>query len=621
MAAGISGACFLVVLDTSRKRPSAGKQRRDRKHADRKTSPTCTGPLRKGSPRKHGLAKKSALLAPETLDLLADLLQTQKQIVEECGRKKSGHALKKLKLVSKAEEKLLTQLANGAEQIRHDSDALEIAKENIHNRTLGAEMERLVRVRGGPGGNTAAAVEDVLKEKSGDRRLLMLAEATTLFARVERESLFHGRQTDDSVAYEEALSKLIALINALEMITAACSEPVPSCKVAKARRVNDYFAHEMDIDHIVSAEYTHRHASLNISEAKMREICHLFRRAHTRNFVVRQSLHSLHTRMHSQQQPPSAPELPAVAAVVPLNLKLNKPLVVQNSGTPAILQPLMPDQLRLIYNQAKKGLVSYAEFASMVCGERRLNVGGSSARSVDSDDKELAAAMKKAAKAKKRSNKKVGDRAVFGAFGSGATGASQDIGNLIGLNDPDCALQSILNEEFFRRRAVFRTKMKARMRRSMAEKNRVKHELDVPGYWTRPTMTEPYASLMNEPFNLLCLLPAGTAESFSCSPTDRMEDLLEEICARCEGVEPQSVPANGGPGFVLKARGFCDYLDGNEVWQLQLGATVLAYGCACGADADGLSACPPVSAERAGRAGFGAAAEDRGHRAAGGRIT
>ena len=132
----------------------------------------------------------------------------------------------------------------------------------------------------------------------------------------------------------------------------------------------------------------------------MREICHLFRRAHTRNFVVRQSLHSLHTRMHSQQQPPSAPELPAVAAVVPLNLKLNKPLVVQNSGTPAILQPLMPDQLRLIYNQAKKGLVSYAEFASMVCGEGRLNVGGSSARSVDSDDKELAAAMKKAAKAK-----------------------------------------------------------------------------------------------------------------------------------------------------------------------------------------------------------------------------
>ena len=130
-------------------------------------------------------------------------------------------------------------------------------------------------------------------------------------------------------------------------------------------------------------------------------------------------------------------------------------------------------------------------------------------------------------------------RGSRGAFASdvecSGTPADQDMAALIGV--ADSGLQSILQHDagdFFERRALFRKRMRARMVKYMQEEVVVTHELDLPGYWTRPKMTEPYKSLLEESFQMVCLMPNGEEEELSCSATDRMVDILEDVYARYE---------------------------------------------------------------------------------------
>eukprot|EP01052_Picozoa_sp_SAG31_P004885 SAG31_NODE_208_length_20313_cov_6.143119_2_plen_779_part_00 len=154
---------------------------------------------------------------------------------------------------------------------------------------------------------------------------------------------------------------------------------------------------------------------------------------------------------------------------------------------------------------------------------------------------------------------------------------AQDIAALIGV--ADAMPPSVLNNEgFFRRRKHFRKRMKARMRAALLESRANVYsaspnvcrdkQLDLPGYWTRPKLTEAYPALLEHQFDLCCMLPNGKEEDFSCAAHDRMSELLEEIFSRYEdSVESSSngqLPVADATELVLQARGFFDFLDGDE---------------------------------------------------------
>ena len=131
-----------------------------------------------------------------------------------------------------------------------------------------------------------------------------------------------------------------------------------------------------------------------------------------------------------------------------------------------------------------------------------------------------------------------------------------------------------LDAEFFRRRSRFRRTMQRAIADARADgchPNKA-GELDLPGYWTRPTLEARRDAGDFVDGSVKCFF-AGTAENdfrtevveVACSPRDRMSELLDNILfARPDGHK-------GDPGlddptcYILKARGLQDYLDGDEL--------------------------------------------------------
>eukprot|EP01051_Picozoa_sp_SAG22_P007468 SAG22_NODE_527_length_9437_cov_3.575712_8_plen_299_part_00 len=89
-----------------------------------------------------------------------------------------------------------------------------------------------------------------------------------------------------------------------------------------------------------------------------------------------------------------------------------------------------------------------------------------------------------------------------------------------------------------------------------------KHPLDLPGYWTRPTLVhEPTAA------DVALVCRSATNPDFSCtiecSSSQRMLAVLRQVHRQCVMAIPGSTPADPA-GLVLKVRGMHDFLDGDE---------------------------------------------------------
>jgi hypothetical protein len=151
-----------------------------------------------------------------------------------------------------------------------------------------------------------------------------------------------------------------------------------------------------------------------------------------------------------------------------------------------------------------------------------------------------------------------------GAFTFKSTGGqdirTQQTAELVGA--AEAGMQDIICGDFFRRRRRFRRSMQSRITRELRIAAKAPHRLDLPHYWKRPTVTEPYQQLL-EPFNVLCNLPDGTVEEVACEATMSMLELLEIIYEKCEE-EDIEMPHEGPEGLILKATSVYSYLDGNE---------------------------------------------------------
>jgi hypothetical protein len=145
--------------------------------------------------------------------------------------------------------------------------------------------------------------------------------------------------------------------------------------------------------------------------------------------------------------------------------------------------------------------------------------------------------------------------------GDDAEDATKEIADLVGVEQ--IGMENIVCDEFFGRRHRFRSSMKHKVRQELKLNKRKTHPMDLPGFWTRPSLSEPYAALL-EPFTLKVHLPQGTVVELDCDAEQQMMDLLEMVVSECEDNEEDSVPEEGAVGFVLKARGIYNYLDGDE---------------------------------------------------------
>ena len=139
--------------------------------------------------------------------------------------------------------------------------------------------------------------------------------------------------------------------------------------------------------------------------------------------------------------------------------------------------------------------------------------------------------------------------------------ATREIADLVGVTQ--IGMENIVCEEFFGRRTRFRQSMKSKVRQELKLNKRKTHPLDLPGFWVRPSLSAPYDSLM-EPFTLKVHLPKGAEVEIECQPEETMSEVLEMVLSECEDVEEDSAPDEGHVGFVLKARGIYNYLDGDE---------------------------------------------------------
>ena len=145
--------------------------------------------------------------------------------------------------------------------------------------------------------------------------------------------------------------------------------------------------------------------------------------------------------------------------------------------------------------------------------------------------------------------------------GDSADDATKEIAALVGVEQ--IGMDHIVCDAFFGRRHRFRTAMKHKVQQELKLNKRKTHSMDLPGFWTRPTLSEPYAALL-EPFTLKVHLPLGAVVELDCEPQQQMLELLDMLVSECEDVEEDSVPEEGAIGFVLKARGIFNYLDGDD---------------------------------------------------------
>jgi hypothetical protein len=130
-----------------------------------------------------------------------------------------------------------------------------------------------------------------------------------------------------------------------------------------------------------------------------------------------------------------------------------------------------------------------------------------------------------------------------------------------------------LDASFFRRRARFRRTMQAEIMKSydVPHENKGK-PLDLPGYWTRPTLMPArrkpngVLDLPDQEFTVSCNFPQGGAEAVEvyCSATDTMSDLLRRVYAQRPEHSVADSALSDPSCFILKVQGLYDFLDGDD---------------------------------------------------------
>eukprot|EP01045_Picozoa_sp_COSAG04_P022270 COSAG04_NODE_2493_length_4015_cov_3.067671_2_plen_1006_part_00 len=131
-----------------------------------------------------------------------------------------------------------------------------------------------------------------------------------------------------------------------------------------------------------------------------------------------------------------------------------------------------------------------------------------------------------------------------------------EIAHLVGF-------ENSLDDDFFQRRSRFRRTMQTHVASALREPHQNKtDDLDIPGYWTRPTLMP--AKGLPPGFQITCLFPPlETPVELSCRGAERMTELLEKIYGKYPPNHPRSKPDHP-LGLILKARGLYDFLDGDE---------------------------------------------------------